>query len=507
MPLQMIDTWLKRSNLGAVSAQVRTISGVVAERHAGAAEAHSLYALASLTKPLVALAVMIAVEEGALDLEAPVADHLAEFATAEKRAITARHLLSHASGLPEIGPRGVASLDVAPVRPPATRRVYSNEGYAVLGALLSAATEIPYATYVREAVFEPLEIDAFLGLPESEAHRALKVREPGLAGDGSALFNSRAWRERATAAGGAFATVDGYGRFAALLLDQGRPLIARETFDQMTAVAFPGLPGGIESFQVWDDAPWSLGCDVRGHKTPHYTGDPHIRRHPLALRCVGHALLRRSPRRRRAHLPGRPQHLLRMDHATRRVAGSVRRGARSVDRRVSRHDDWAFCPRCTGLLGHAPDESQEQRLQCPRCGLVLYDNPAPTAGAIVVRDDSHVLLVRRARPPGEACWMFRADLSSPARPASRRRSASSARRRGTRSRSRISWRRYLTPTAAAGSTFNLYFRARVVGGREHPADDVSEIAWTPLTALPPRNQIAFANVAAALERALGLPLP
>jgi CubicO group peptidase (beta-lactamase class C family) len=111
-------------DVSAVAAAVVGRSGFLEQRTAGAARPDSLFALASLTKPLVALAVMVAAEEGSIDLDAPVAEHLPSYRTPAKDAITVRHLLSHASGLPEVGPRGVASLDVEPVHPPATRRVY-----------------------------------------------------------------------------------------------------------------------------------------------------------------------------------------------------------------------------------------------------------------------------------------------------------------------------------------------------------------------------------------------
>jgi CubicO group peptidase (beta-lactamase class C family) len=105
-----------------------------------------------------------------------------------------------------------------------------------------------------------------------------------MAGSGIALFNSVEWRRRATAAGGAFATVDAYARFVRMLLANGAPLMAAETFAEMTAVAYPGLPGGIESFQTWDEADWSLGCEVRGHKQPHWTG---ARTSPTSLSHFG----------------------------------------------------------------------------------------------------------------------------------------------------------------------------------------------------------------------------
>ncbi len=215
---------------------------------------------------------MVAAEEGALDLDAPAAEHLPAYRSGPRRAITARHLLSHASGLPEVGPQGVPALDVEPVRPPATRRVYSNEGYAVLGALLAAATGMGHAEYVRRAVLEPLGMDAWLGLPEAEEARALDVHEPGLWRPGQPLFNARAWRERATAAGGMFATCAGYARFVQLLLREGAPLIAPETFAEMARVQYPGLAGGIESFMTWERADWGLGPEIRDGKDPHWTG-------------------------------------------------------------------------------------------------------------------------------------------------------------------------------------------------------------------------------------------
>jgi CubicO group peptidase (beta-lactamase class C family) len=268
----MIDTWVDEGDVPAVAAAVVAAGAVRETRIAGAARPESLFALASLTKPLVALAAMVAAEEGSIDLDAPVAEHLDAYGTPAKRSITPRHLLSHASGLPEVGPRGAAALAVEPVCPPQTRRIYSNEGYAVLGALIAAATGIGHAEYVRAAVFAPLGMDAFLGLPESEAGRALDVREPGLWRAGTPLFNSRAWRERATAAGGAFATCAAYALFVQMLLRRGAPLIAPETFDELARVQFPGLAGGIESFATWERADWGLGCDIRDAKQPHWTG-------------------------------------------------------------------------------------------------------------------------------------------------------------------------------------------------------------------------------------------
>jgi CubicO group peptidase (beta-lactamase class C family) len=269
----MVDTWVANEGVPAVAAAVVGPEGIRDARFAGGARPDSLFALASLTKPLVALAAMVAVEEGAIELDAPIGDHLPQYRARPRAGVTARHLLAHASGLPESGPSEVAAVDVELVHPPATRRVYSNEGYAVLGALITAATGIPHPEYVRRAVFEPLGMDAHLGLPEAEDGRALRVLEPGLWRPGLQLFNAREWRRRATAAGGAFATLEAYARFIAALLAGGEPVVAPATVEEMARVQFPGLAGGIESFVTWETADWGLGCDIRDQKRPHWTGE------------------------------------------------------------------------------------------------------------------------------------------------------------------------------------------------------------------------------------------
>src|SRR4051794_41379685 len=110
----MIESWVAEGDVDAVAAVVVDARGLREQHAAGAARDGSLFALASLTKPMVAAAVLVAAEEGALDLDAPVADHLAEYADPARSTITARHLLAHASGLPEIA-RDVPPLEVKPV--------------------------------------------------------------------------------------------------------------------------------------------------------------------------------------------------------------------------------------------------------------------------------------------------------------------------------------------------------------------------------------------------------
>jgi CubicO group peptidase (beta-lactamase class C family) len=165
--------------------------------------------LASVSKPVAALAVLIAAEEGVVELDEP----------AGPPAATVRHLLAHTSGLPFEG--------TEPIAPPGHRRIYSNEGFRVLAAHLEARAEMPFAEYVRAAVCAPLE----LGL------------DP--AGDpGSGMHAS-------------LADVLAVGR--ELLVPR---LVADESRDELTAVQFPGLSGVLPDHGRFDPLDWGLGVQL-----------------------------------------------------------------------------------------------------------------------------------------------------------------------------------------------------------------------------------------------------
>ena len=97
-----------------------------------------VFPLASVTKPIVAWSVLVAVDRGLVSLDAP----------AGPEGATVRHLLAHASGLPFEGRRPVAA--------PEKRRIYSNEGFDILGEVVAAATGVGVCEWVRRTVFEPL---------------------------------------------------------------------------------------------------------------------------------------------------------------------------------------------------------------------------------------------------------------------------------------------------------------------------------------------------------------
>src|SRR4029079_11086390 len=95
---------------------------------------------ASVTKVFTALAALVAAEEGVLDLDE----------SAGPPGATVRPLLAHASGLPFDGE--------SPIAPPGRRRIYSNEGFRVLGQHVAARAVMLCAHNVGAAVLEPLDL-------------------------------------------------------------------------------------------------------------------------------------------------------------------------------------------------------------------------------------------------------------------------------------------------------------------------------------------------------------
>src|SRR5215204_1097355 len=134
--LEQVDGWSAEN----VAAGVVARGEVVATRGPGDQE----FRWASVTKPATSLAVLVAAEEGTVDLDEP----------AGPPGSTVRHLLAHASGLPFEGRE--------PIGRPGARRIYSNTGFDVLAELVAERGELPFAEYLRQAVLAPLGMQAEL---------------------------------------------------------------------------------------------------------------------------------------------------------------------------------------------------------------------------------------------------------------------------------------------------------------------------------------------------------
>ncbi|MGM1059005.1 serine hydrolase domain-containing protein [Saccharothrix sp. Mg75] len=131
----------------------------------------ALFRIGSITKVWTATLVQQLVNEGLLDLDRPVRDHLVDFRLADRSAgetVTARQLLSHTAGFEgdlfadtgtgdDAIEKYVAGLaDARQVFPPGERFSYCNSGYVVLGRLVETLRDEPFNAVLRERLIDPL---------------------------------------------------------------------------------------------------------------------------------------------------------------------------------------------------------------------------------------------------------------------------------------------------------------------------------------------------------------
>jgi CubicO group peptidase (beta-lactamase class C family) len=187
------------------------VTGVVEATHGDTERA---FEWASVTKLATAVAMLVAAEEGLVDLDEP----------AGPEGSTFRHLLAHASGLPF--ERG------APIAKPGQRRIYSNYGFEVAAALVEERAEMPFAAYFDHVWQGPeLRGSAGAGVRGTLAHALDLAREL-----------------------------------------QAPTRLAPETLDEARTVQFPGLAGVLPGFGRQEPNDWGLGLELRDAKSPHWTG-------------------------------------------------------------------------------------------------------------------------------------------------------------------------------------------------------------------------------------------
>lgn len=136
----------------------------------------------SASKPLLAVCLAMLVEQGRLDYDHCVADHVAEFGVGPKEQITLRHVLTHTSGLPQLDfsgeslpwdaiQRRIQRAEL--VAAPGERAAYSTQaGWYVLAEVLRRVERMPYERFVRERLCAPLGMhDSWVGMPKEEYAR------------------------------------------------------------------------------------------------------------------------------------------------------------------------------------------------------------------------------------------------------------------------------------------------------------------------------------------------
>lgn len=252
-----------------------------------------LFWIASMTKPITGLAVMLLQDEGKLNVEDPVEKYLPEFKgqwlvrekstsafmlVQPERPITIRDLLTHTSGLGDVpSPRTECSLaelvmaySQAPLQfPPGSKWAYSNPGINTLGRIVEVVSGQGFAEFLQQRFFTPLGMkDTTFWPTEEQARRIAKSYKP--AKDGKALEELEVFytkggltnRKRTPfPAGGLYSTAADIGKLYLMTLNggsfAGKQIISKETL----ALATRTQTGEIKTGFV-DGMSWGFGFQV-----------------------------------------------------------------------------------------------------------------------------------------------------------------------------------------------------------------------------------------------------
>lgn len=245
--------------------------------HAGfGADADAVYLLASISKPVNAVALMRLVEQGRVDLDAPAQRYLPELAGLERARIRVRDLLTHTSGLPDMLPENIALRRAhAPLAafvdkvfttpllyPPGRGFEYQSMGTLLAGEIVQRVAGRPLRDVHRESIFEPLGMTgASLGMG-GRAMSALVACQTDDSPD-ALLFgpNTPYWRDMGHPWGGMHARTTDLAILLQTFLNgglwQGQRFLAADTVramtrDQNETVGRPwGLGWGLATSPVW----------------------------------------------------------------------------------------------------------------------------------------------------------------------------------------------------------------------------------------------------------------
>jgi CubicO group peptidase (beta-lactamase class C family) len=218
-------------------------------------DAETIFSLQSTSKTFCATAVMLTVQRGLVNLDAPLTDYLPQFIVNSRheadpaRRMTLRHLLSHRAGFTHEAPVGnnfaydfdgpppdflahVDSIQQTWLRyPVGARYAYSNLGIDVAGRVLEEVTGLPYPELLRRWIFEPL------GMRRSTAAGQVYAKDPNRAVGHSFPFDRIPVRIPIVPSGGVYASLADMIRYTQFRLTRGRgprgPVLDPKLWEEM----------------------------------------------------------------------------------------------------------------------------------------------------------------------------------------------------------------------------------------------------------------------------------
>jgi CubicO group peptidase (beta-lactamase class C family) len=238
----------------------------------------SIFWIASMSKPITAIAVLMLVEEGKLSLDDPIAKYVPELAglktpDGKTPRITLRHLLTHTSGMGEATDEEAKAArrlsDLIPAfasKPlafvPGSKWQYCQSGILTLGRIVEIVSGVPFDVFLRKRIFGPLDMkDTTFYLSEDQMRRwVIPARREGEqlipAEIGLLYGHPPTWRDHYPASnGGLFSTAPDYTRLAQMLLNggvlDGRRYLTAESVRLMSTIQTGDLVTGFTPGNAW----------------------------------------------------------------------------------------------------------------------------------------------------------------------------------------------------------------------------------------------------------------
>lgn len=244
----------------------------------------TIFLIASITKPIVAMAAMLLVERGQLLLSERVSEIIPEFGGKGRYGISVRHLLTHTSGLPDMLPNNMElrqahattedfvaeTCKATPEFTPGHNLQYQSKGFAMLGEIIKRVSGQSCPEFLQNEFFGPMGMnDTALGAPESwftgstdRQSRFADLRlPPDVPPDADWHWNTRYWRTLGAPWGGILTTTGDLARYAQMILNQGLheglQILSPQTVSLSTRnhlETMPNIPDNVHRSK-----PWGLG--------------------------------------------------------------------------------------------------------------------------------------------------------------------------------------------------------------------------------------------------------
>jgi CubicO group peptidase (beta-lactamase class C family) len=236
----------------------------------------TIFWIASMTKPLTGIAILMLQEEGKLHIDQLVAEHLPEFSalrtpSGKPANLTIERLLTHTSGLSEVGlPELQAARSLAALIPaylaeptsfePGEKWQYCQSSINTAARIVEVASGMPYQQFLGERLFRPLGMeDTAFSLTQEQADRLSATyelnRTAGRLQRASCVFDSLDMGRAALAHAGLFSTGPDYARLCQVLLNngtfEGRRYLTAESVAALRADRTGSLPAGFLPGSAW----------------------------------------------------------------------------------------------------------------------------------------------------------------------------------------------------------------------------------------------------------------